>query len=145
MAKEKRPLLESPQNGLGSLRDALARSGMTVSRGPRTRVLLIDEDFDDPAHESHERFGQRRREHDREFAHIDPAVVGAKLDGAGFAVTTADKTVFAGQPAELRQAVIVKAFAAHPLQRTGRLGCLVLAGPPAAPGSPCCRARPVPG
>jgi ubiquinone/menaquinone biosynthesis C-methylase UbiE len=68
------------------------------------RVLLIDEDFDDPTHESHDQFGARRREHEHVFAHVDPVVVGAKLDAAGFAVTTADKTVFAGQPAKLVRA-----------------------------------------
>jgi ubiquinone/menaquinone biosynthesis C-methylase UbiE len=71
---------------------------------PGGRVLLIDEDFDDPAHSNHERFGERRRAHGREFAHVDPVVVGAKLDAAGFAVTAAGKTVFAGQPAKLVRA-----------------------------------------
>jgi ubiquinone/menaquinone biosynthesis C-methylase UbiE len=68
------------------------------------RVLLIDEDFDDPAHASHEQFAARRRKHEHVFAPVDPAVVGAKLDAAGFAVTTAAKTHFAGQPAKLVQA-----------------------------------------
>jgi ubiquinone/menaquinone biosynthesis C-methylase UbiE len=68
------------------------------------RVLLVDEDFDDPAHRSHDQFGERRCEHAHVVASIDPVVVGAKLDAAGFAVTTADKTVFAGQPAKLVRA-----------------------------------------
>jgi ubiquinone/menaquinone biosynthesis C-methylase UbiE len=68
------------------------------------RVLLVDEDFDDPTHESHDQFGERRREHAHVFASIDPVVVGAKLAAAGFVVTTADKTVFSGQPAKLVRA-----------------------------------------
>jgi ubiquinone/menaquinone biosynthesis C-methylase UbiE len=68
------------------------------------RVLLVDEDFDDPTHVSHEQFCARRREHAHEFTHIDPTVMGAKLDAAGFTVIIAEKTVFAGQPAKLIRA-----------------------------------------
>ncbi len=81
--------------GIAELRRAMRPGG---------RVLLIDEDFDDPAHESHEQFRERRRADKHEFAHVDPVVVGAKLEAAGFAVTNADKTVFAGQPAKFVRA-----------------------------------------
>jgi ubiquinone/menaquinone biosynthesis C-methylase UbiE len=68
------------------------------------RLMLVDEDFDDPSHKDHKRFSARRRGHDPEFADVDPAVVGAKLAAAGFVVEEAGKTVVAGQPAKLVRA-----------------------------------------
>ena len=68
---------------------------------PGGRLVLVDEDFDDPSHQYHERFSARRRAHDVEFAEVDPAEVGSKLLAAGFVVEEARKTLVAGRPAKL--------------------------------------------
>lgn len=71
---------------------------------PGGRLVLVDEDFDDPSHEDHKRFSARRRSHDVEFADVDPAEVGSKLVAAGFVVDEAGKTLVAGRPAKLLRA-----------------------------------------
>jgi ubiquinone/menaquinone biosynthesis C-methylase UbiE len=71
---------------------------------PGGRVLLVDEDFDDPAHTDHDRVHARRHKQDLEFPDIDPAVVADLLAAAGFAVQEAATTVAAGQPAKLVRA-----------------------------------------
>lgn len=81
---------------------AVAELGRVLRHGGR--LLLVDEDFEDPAHTDHERCCARRCKRDLKFADVDPAVVGAKLATAGFAVGKAAKTVLAGQPAKLVQA-----------------------------------------
>lgn len=80
---------------IGELRRVLRRGG---------RLMFIDEDFDDPAHEDHERLRARGCPHDLEFEDIDPAAVGTKLASAGFLVDEARKTVVAGRPAKLVRA-----------------------------------------
>jgi ubiquinone/menaquinone biosynthesis C-methylase UbiE len=82
---------------------AIAEIGRVLRQGGR--LMVVDEDFDDPAHEDHERFRARRRKHDLEFADVDPTVVGAKLAAVGFAVEEAGKTVVAGRPAKLVRAM----------------------------------------
>ena len=54
---------------------AVAELGRVLRRGGR--LLLVDEDFDDPAHADHERVRARRHRQHLEFADIDPSVVGA--------------------------------------------------------------------
>jgi ubiquinone/menaquinone biosynthesis C-methylase UbiE len=78
---------------IGEIRRVLRRGG---------RLVLVDEDFDDPAHEDYERL--RARRHDPEFDHIDPSEVGNKLSAAGFVVEEAGATIVAGQPAKLVRA-----------------------------------------
>lgn len=68
------------------------------------RLVLVDEDFDDPSHEDYERFSSRRRDQDLEFPDIDAALVGSKLAAAGFVVAEAGKTLVAGRPAKLVRA-----------------------------------------
>lgn len=87
----------------GDLDAAIAELGRVLRQGGR--LMAVDEDFEDPAHEDHERFRSRRRKHDREFADVDPTMVGAKLAAVGFAVEEAGKTVVAGRPAKLVRAV----------------------------------------
>lgn len=80
---------------IGELTRVLRRGG---------RLMLVDEDFDDPAHQDHERHRARRCTHDLEFADVDPALVGTKLASAGFVVEEARKSVVAGRPAKLVRA-----------------------------------------
>jgi SAM-dependent methyltransferase len=68
------------------------------------RVLLADEDFDDPNHPDHQRISERRRAHHVEFPQIDPVEVGAQLAAAGFVVEHAGTTCLAGRPTKLIQA-----------------------------------------
>jgi ubiquinone/menaquinone biosynthesis C-methylase UbiE len=78
---------------IGEIRRVLRRGG---------RLMFVDEDFDDPAHEDYERLRSRR--HDPEFADVDPSVVGNKLAAAGFVVEEAGTTILAGRPAKLVRA-----------------------------------------
>jgi ubiquinone/menaquinone biosynthesis C-methylase UbiE len=71
---------------------------------PGGRLLLVDEDFDDPSHEDHERFSAWRCRHEVEFAEVDPAEVGSKLVASGLVVDEAGKTLVAGRPAKVLRA-----------------------------------------
>jgi hypothetical protein len=66
--------------------------------------LLVDEDFDDPSHQDHNRFGAWRCRHEVEFAEVDPAEVGSKLVASGLVVDEAGKTLVAGRPAKVLRA-----------------------------------------
>ena len=52
---------------------------------PGGRLLLVDEDFDDPEHPAFRRMQDRKGHRARHFTDIDPAAVEAKLVAAGFA------------------------------------------------------------
>jgi hypothetical protein len=52
---------------------------------PGGRLLLVDEDFDDPAHRWHERFQRRHAEHRHHFDVIDPVDVAERRRQLGFA------------------------------------------------------------
>ena len=74
---------------------------------PGGRVLLVDEDFDDPTHPEFEKFGaKRRKEHSHQFSAVDPEVVGAALERLGLTVGFVGATEVAGRPA-----IVVEAFA----------------------------------
>lgn len=81
---------------------AVAELRRVLRRGGR--VILVDEDFDDPAHADHERVRARRNKQHLEFPDIDPAVVGEKLAADGFDVQEAAKTELAGRPTKVVRA-----------------------------------------
>lgn len=51
---------------------------------PGGRLLLVDEDFDAPAHPAFAHMHDRKAERAHDFTEIDPAVVAEKLRAAGF-------------------------------------------------------------
>jgi ubiquinone/menaquinone biosynthesis C-methylase UbiE len=68
------------------------------------RLLLVDEDFDDPTHPAHEEISARRANRPWHFDEVDPADIGAKLAAAGFTVDLAGKGEIAGRPAKVVRA-----------------------------------------
>lgn len=71
---------------------------------PGGRVLLLDEDFDDPSHPWHERFRGRRARHGHPFDDVDPDAVAASLSRAGFQAARGSHTTLAGRPVKLVRA-----------------------------------------
>ena len=84
-------------------RAAAARELARVMR-PGGRVLLVDEDFDDPAHPFHERARGRHARHRHVFDEVDPAVLAASLVDAGFASARGERTTMAGRPVKMVRA-----------------------------------------
>ena len=72
---------------------------------PGGRLVLVDEDFDDPAHPAHERFRRGRAEHGHHFDVIDPIEVAARLQRLGFASVGGSLSKVGGRPAKLVQGV----------------------------------------
>ena len=66
---------------------------------PGGRLVLVDEDFDDPAHPWHERL--RRGRHRHPFPTIDPADVAARLDRLGWSSARGTLERLAGRPVKL--------------------------------------------
>ena len=71
---------------------------------PGGRVLLVDEDFDDPAHPAFVRMQERRAHRAHHFVEIDPAAVGAKLIAAGFAKAEGSLGSIAARPVKMVRA-----------------------------------------
>ncbi len=72
---------------------------------PGGRVLLVDEDFDDPSHPDFEKFRSRRKEeHSHHFETVDPQVVGAAMKAAGMTVNFAGLDQIAASPAIIIEA-----------------------------------------
>jgi len=71
---------------------------------PGGRLLLADENFDDPAHPEHDAIRRRRHRAGRHFDDVDPTAIGHKLEAVGFAVQEASIAHFDGRPAKLIRA-----------------------------------------
>ena len=66
---------------------------------PGGRVILVDEDFEDPTHPEFARFGaKRRKEHAHSFARVDPQAVADELTSAGLNVRFAGDDRIADRP-----------------------------------------------
>ena len=72
---------------------------------PGGRLVLVDEDFDDPAHPWHERFQSRRAEHRQHFDVIDPVALAERLQQLGFASVSGSLEQVAGRPAKVVRGV----------------------------------------
>lgn len=68
---------------------------------PQGRLLLVDEDFTDPAHPDHRRHAERRARHGLAFEEIDPAALAATLREAGVSSAEGAKGAFARRPANV--------------------------------------------
>lgn len=74
---------------------------------PGGRMLLVDEDFDNPEHPDYEFFGAvRGEEHEHHFHNVDPDVVGAALTAVGATVIFAGMDQIAGRPAVVIEATV---------------------------------------
>jgi ubiquinone/menaquinone biosynthesis C-methylase UbiE len=71
---------------------------------PGGRVLLVDEDFDDPSHPGHERSRAGRARHGHPFDDVDAEGVAASLTRAGFAAAQGSRSTVAGRPAKVIRA-----------------------------------------
>jgi ubiquinone/menaquinone biosynthesis C-methylase UbiE len=71
---------------------------------PGGRLLLVDEDFDAPAHPAFAHMHERRAHRDHHFTTIDPAAVEARLIAAGFASVEGSNDSMADRPAKVVRA-----------------------------------------
>lgn len=71
---------------------------------PGGRLLLVDENFDDPTHPEYEKFKSRKEEHSHHFDSVDPDAVRAQLSEAGFNVAFGGFDQIAQRPAIIIEA-----------------------------------------
>ena len=71
---------------------------------PGGRVLLVDEDFDSPAHPAFAHMQERKVDRSHHFTEIDAAVMEAKLIAAGFASAEGSMSSMAGRPVKMVRA-----------------------------------------
>ena len=72
---------------------------------PGGRLVLVDEDFDAPAHPAFAKSQERWAHRHHHFARIDPAAVAASLIAAGFASAEGSHDSMANRPAKLVRAI----------------------------------------
>ncbi len=72
--------------------------------GPNSRLLLVDEDFDDPTHPEYDKFKSKKEEHSHHFASVDPGAVRAQLIEAGLDVAFGGYDRIAQRPAIIIEA-----------------------------------------
>jgi ubiquinone/menaquinone biosynthesis C-methylase UbiE len=84
-------------------RDEASRELARVMK-PQGRLLLVNEDFDDPSHPEHRRAAARRAQHRHHFEEVDPELVAAALTRAGFAEARGSRTTIAERPAKVIRA-----------------------------------------
>lgn len=66
---------------------------------PGGRVVLVDEDFQDPTHPDHDRFGSDAEGEHHGFTMVDANQMGGLLSAVGLANVDASKRTIAGRPA----------------------------------------------
>ncbi len=68
---------------------------------PGGRLLLVDEDFEDPAHPMHAQFHARHGRHDHPFTMVEPGDFAGQLRALGFASAEGGRESIAGRPARM--------------------------------------------
>jgi ubiquinone/menaquinone biosynthesis C-methylase UbiE len=84
-------------------RDGASRELARVMK-TRGRLLLVDEDFDDPSHPEHRRVRETHGDHAHRFEQVDPELIAAALTRAGFAEAHGARTAIAARPAKVVRA-----------------------------------------
>lgn len=65
---------------------------------PGGRIVLVDEDFDDPSHPDHEEFSGHGSHEDHGFHTVDAEAMAARLAGAGLVEPDTSRTELGGRP-----------------------------------------------